>query len=260
MVQDRRQKRAAAGFRYVIMHHLTEEGGTPQEWDAILTPKLREGFRQELSVPENNLLKEEISTATPELAKKYEDLAEKLDEFILYQARTLGWRIILSELVHWRMAVWVREESGPKKFERLGRAMARSARVLQGQGRPLVTAPGWYGFKKNLVPELKLLFQQIADFVHSRRRLVTVAQLLARIDGQIRQQAQVFPYLLRQLDFLREYLSNADDSPIDPLRKGEKVSASQFFDLWMAWRTRHQPEKFRQKISAIGRSPRKPTP
>ena len=36
MVQDQRQKRAAAGFRYVIMHHLTEEGGTPQEWDAIL--------------------------------------------------------------------------------------------------------------------------------------------------------------------------------------------------------------------------------
>ena len=239
------------------MNHLIEGGGSPQEWDEILTPEIRAGLRHELSIRELRFIDrtEGNLAADTQLAQ---GVMHKLDEFILDQAKTVGWRIVLSTLTHQRMAAWNRDKDGPKKFTRLGQAMATAARLLQGTGRPPLTDPDWYAFRKEAVAELKLFFQQLADFVRTCRHRVDVCDLLKWITNEIRRQPRVFPQLRRHLEQLVAYLSEAGDSSIDLLRNGDRVSATEFFDQWMGWRTGRDPEKFRQKISKIGASPRKP--
>src|ERR1700730_12515022 len=53
----------------------------------------------------------------------------KLDELILYQAETLGWRISLSPIVTWRMSNWeIDHPDGLELLERYGKAIVLAAR------------------------------------------------------------------------------------------------------------------------------------
>jgi hypothetical protein len=36
-------------FRFQIMNRLTREGGSAQEWDEILTPLIKAGFREQMT-------------------------------------------------------------------------------------------------------------------------------------------------------------------------------------------------------------------
>lgn len=60
----------------------------------------------------------------------------KLDEQILYQAETLGWRISLSPIVTWRMSNWeIDHPDGLELLERYGKAILLAARYWRRMER-----------------------------------------------------------------------------------------------------------------------------
>jgi hypothetical protein len=55
-----------------------------------------------------------------------------LDKIIMAQAVTLGWRIMASQLVLFRCSRWSDELFVPENFERFGKMLAKSVRILSG--------------------------------------------------------------------------------------------------------------------------------
>lgn len=65
----------------------------------------------------------------------------KLDGIILKQAESLGWRLLISSQVLRRISMWDAEESGSDLFVRLGKALAKSVRIVQRKELPRLTIP-----------------------------------------------------------------------------------------------------------------------
>ena len=91
-------------------------------------------------VVENELIKIWVDAMSAAERKRFEEGGlpkvssasfDKLDEIILRQAETLGWRIGLSKLVQFRQSQWDHEETGPEKFRKMGMAEAKFARIMQ---------------------------------------------------------------------------------------------------------------------------------
>jgi len=200
-------------FRFQIMNHLRHNGGSPQEWDEILTPLIKQGFRQELTPGEVSLIEATGNIPSNRIAE-YSALINKLDEFILHVASSLGWHIVLSTLVQFRMTQWEKQPEGPEKLRRLGAATGHAAVIFQRQRPARVTDLGWHQFRKELIEELKLLFQQLADIIRSRRNCVTLTELLELVSNQLNQHPEGFGLFRRNSDSFRDYLSYASDTEL----------------------------------------------
>jgi hypothetical protein len=224
-------------FRWqVLSHRPAGDLGSPEAWDQFITSALRELFERE----------PEVRKASPS------QHAELFDEYILFQARTnLGWRIRLSHYVQSRMSRWNVEDSGPEKFERLGKAEAHCARILQGIAKPPITDPDLYRGKKEMSEELRALFRLISDFTRKRLNRLAMEELVEFIKESVASDA-VFPLLWLNRDALIEYVKGGAGGRTEQLQAGHRPSPSTFCDEWMAARTRHDPERFRQLVSKIG--------
>src|SRR5216684_7938071 len=96
-------KRRGPQFRYQLFNHRPSNQFTsPVEWDAFITSNLVDLLDKEPAV-------RSVKTET-------EEYRELFDEYILFQAKTLGWRILLSTGVQFRMSRWDFQESGPEKY------------------------------------------------------------------------------------------------------------------------------------------------
>jgi hypothetical protein len=232
------------------MNRMTREGESPQEWDQILTPMIRDGFRGELTGSEISLI-DSPDEIPADQTKKYEALVERLDDFILYVASSLGCRVVLSGLVHKRMIAWETEPKGPEKLRRLGVAMAQAARVLQKGVKPPVSDPEWYRFRMETVQELRLLFRMLAARIRVCPNPVRLSDLPDLASSLLKEIPEGFGHLRRNFPSFCEYIKSGQ-SPIAPLLLGGKVHASRFFDEWIGWATGRDCERLRQVISRMG--------
>jgi hypothetical protein len=225
------------GFRYVVIEHRPDqELRTREDWDRFITIGMQTYFDQEPA--KRNAVPSEI----PEL----------FDEYILYQSSTLGWRITLGTEIQRRMSAWWLEPSGPRKFKRLGDALALSAERVQGRKPARITDPDWYAGKKDTVGELKSLIGQILNIVVPRRTPPTSDSLIGTVASIVQADGSAFPMLHRSIGSLQKFLNEAGVSYAERLRKGNRVSPSKLFDDWSAWRRNYDPEHLRQEISRIG--------
>src|SRR5579864_4272842 len=65
-----------------------------------------------------------------------------LDEIIIAQGVTLGWRLMCSHLVLFRFSRWSEKPFHPELFERMGKALARSVRIFARDELPPIDDPG----------------------------------------------------------------------------------------------------------------------
>jgi hypothetical protein len=182
-----------------------------------------------------------------------------LDEVILRQAETGGWRSALSTIVQRRFSDWDIEKDGPKLFSRLGNAYAKAARIMQGRELPPLDDPQLYLSKLKTVRELsriqkKMLAESMPQAAPELRNF-----FFAAIVGGKRS----FVALNRNLERWKAFCEQKENLPLllsFAKRDGDRqVTPVQLFDAWMAWckgAARGKPmdqETVRKRISAMGR-------
>ena len=232
-------RKTRTAFQHVLIQHVPDKPlNTREEWDSFITAGMEKLFAQE-----------------PARRKATDsEVSELFDEYILFQSATMGWRITLGTEVQRRMSVWWLEPSGPKKFKKLGEALALSAERVQGRSKPPVVDPSWYEGAEASISELKLLFTRLAQHTNVKGWF-TSDGLLREVSLLVRSGSD-FPVLRHSIDSLLNYLKETADVYVAALRKGNKFKASPFYYDWAAWRTGHSVSYLQDRVSEIGSKPR----
>jgi hypothetical protein len=178
-------------------------------------------------------------------------LSAKLDEIILDQAIDLGWRIGLSLLVQWRFSEWDHEPQGPEKFEKLGRAFVRSARVLQRRELPRVTDPDQWLVKNETVDELRVVLDRLRAFFALRRNTPSRTEAHDVFSAIVRESPNLFPQLAASLDRWQDFYKNNPDE-LMPLITGSRLKPAALFISFQSHCSGWEPESLRQVISRLG--------
>lgn len=177
---------------------------------------------------------------------------EKLDALILKQAETLGWRLGLSPLVHWRFSEWDVQSNGPTLFERYGKALAKSALIAQKRALPPIDDPELYRVKLQTVAELRQLLRNMRRAFSKRRSSPSLDEMLDHFQKTVSADGDAFPYLKTNLNSWLKYIRAHSTSIKVPLR-GTRSSPATLFDAWLAWSKGMDPETIRQTISDLGK-------
>ncbi len=173
------------------------------------------------------------------------------DEFVIQQARVLGPRIFHVEAVVLRLAQWWDgEENGPDLLRCLGEALELGARVIRGQACLPIDDPAWYPFKREAVPELRLLRNQLRNRIASAKRFPSPPKITGLIGDLIRAATLSFPRLAENLTslvrFLEMYPALASD-----FAAGD-ATPTRLYDEWVAWSTNRDAESMRRRVSMLG--------
>ncbi|MGC1418438.1 MAG: hypothetical protein WA817_24350 [Candidatus Acidiferrum sp.] len=228
------------GFRYVLMEHI------PHRW----VPEPGVGAGPTI----DHLLEKFMAKEAAFQDVTGADYFDHFDEYILFQAGTMGPPIIMSNLVRDRMRAWFVEPSGPMKLERFGKQLARAARRVQQRkhDRRPITDPGWYPYSQAAKRELKVLLSMIRNTVNVRPSpKIERESLLERISSLIRPAGSQFPELHENLDSLLEYLGEDPHGYRAQLERGAIIRPTIIFEGWGAWLTGYDPARFRNMISAL---------
>jgi hypothetical protein len=224
------------GFRHVVMEHIPPHWSPPA---GTMGPTI------------DRLLKEFMAKE-----EAFQDVIrfDRLDEYILFQAGTLGVPITRSDLVQRRMFRWFLEPSGPVKLERFGKQLALAARRLQGwkhDRRPIID-PGWYRYSQAAKRDLKILLSTLRNTANVRPSpKIAKENLLERIYSLIRPAESQFSELHEHIDSLLGYLREDPHGYRAQLERGAKISATSIFEGWVSWQTGYNIARGRNMISAL---------
>jgi len=213
--------RSQQPFRYQLMNHrASNDLESREDWDNFITQGIQELFVREPAA-------RNLEVGTPE----YEKL---LDEYLIFQAETLGPRITLSCFVQWQLHNWEFDPDGPEKLRRLGEAWAHFA------PRPPGTGPDWYAVRKATIEELGLLVTHLADFAKTEVKRVPPKEFADRAAAYL--DTYKPPHLFNNCDNLLDYLKSGADGQLELLNDtSRRVSPNQFYDAWWAKRWQHDP-------------------
>ena len=175
------------------------------------------------------------------------EILTQLDELIIRQAGTLGWRIFLSHLVTLRLSVWDLEPGGLELFDRLYKALARCARIWRGLKSAPIDDPGLHRFKLETVKELKLVLPQMRDQLAINRRQIPTAANVAELFRKTVSGSPRFVHLNQTLESWLDFLKRSSAPPIG---LGRAISPGRLFDSWFAWSSSLDQEYVRQKLSS----------
>ena len=184
----------------------------------------------------------------------------QLDQIIIRQARTCGWRIRLSEWVQARLSMWDSELDGPKRFQQLGAAEARAALVFQRRGRkPSSRNPDLYLFRKDCIKELRTLLHKMKGFFElCNRKSLNQAEddLVAYFLEAVAKKRRTYPAIARNLDRWQPFFEKEENRLAlrNAVRNG-RVFPEALFDKWLGWCKGMDPKSLSESISRLGRSP-----
>ena len=171
-----------------------------------------------------------------------------LDEIIITQAVTLGWRILASPLVLFRFSRWGELPFHPELFERMGKALARSVRILAGDELPPIDDPGLREHKKLAVPELRLLLREMRK-VYSRRSPAPDARELADWFLKSLVGSERSPLLARNLLHWGVFLKAQENEGVLKLQLTRRLQPAALFDSWLARFKGHNLEYLRKRLT-----------
>ncbi|MGC1687726.1 MAG: hypothetical protein WA734_19010 [Candidatus Acidiferrales bacterium] len=180
------------------------------------------------------------------------ELMSKLDNIILRQAETLGWRLLISTRVLNRISLWDAEVNGSDLFMRLGKALAKYVKIVQRKELPPVDDPDVISAQTQTVRELRYVLRGIKQEYSGRHSSPNARQLLesfVRIVSDLRENLpSLKANLLRWVWFFDE---NPSILKAHIIRT--RLSPSVLFLEWYSACKGHEPETLRKKISSMRR-------
>ena len=195
------------------------------------------------------------------LSRMSKEAVRVLDEIIIRQAVTLGWRITISELVLWRRSQWELLADGLELLRRYHRALKRAARIYQGLEKPPLDDPDLYRAKVETVKELRVLLSEMRKAYQARfcdPLGVLEPVLVAHFLKALAKRSKAFPFLAGNRKHWRGFLAE-QSAALRPQLAEVRLRPASLFDSWISWCKRRDQEWTRQTISRLGRLLRKPS-
>jgi hypothetical protein len=177
-------------------------------------------------------------------------LYSKLDEIILKQAGTLGWRLLVSTRVVLRISMWEAEKNGPELFERLGKALAISVRIVQRQELPPIDDPDLVPTQDQSIRELRTVLREMRKALSAKRTTPDGPEVVACFARIVLESGKRCPLLSANLFRWLRFLSG-NPQCLTAQRSDRRLSPATLFREWLSWSKGHAPETLRKKISAL---------
>lgn len=239
-----------------IIAQVPQRGMTGEQWGANLDEQLTEILMSIFLVEEANCF-----YAWRMGVPGAESMLGKLDEVILRQAETTGWRLALASIVQRRFSDWDIEKGGPERFAALGKAYARATRIMLGRKLPPLDDPQLYLTKGKCVAELKKLQRKMLQkFEKKPGSVLNLRKFFLKI---LSDQKQSFVSLRRNAERWAAFFEQKENLPLlsrfAQSDRARRTTAVCLFDAWMAWckgAARGKPmdqETVRKKISEAGK-------
>jgi hypothetical protein len=237
-----------------IIARIPQKGITRDQWEENITMQLLSLWLPTLSPYDSKI------AAAPRpgwFMRMSPEACRVLDEIIIKQAGTAGWRIGLSWLVQWRLSEWEAAPDGIKLLERYHSAIECAAHIFSKKKPPL-NDPELYPFKVATVKELRVLLREMRDVyrtrLHNPPREREVAVDFTRI---VANRSESFPFIATNLERWGPFFAEQPTILCEVLT-ASRLRPAGLFDSWLSWCKGFNPEWLRQRISALGRSVRKP--
>ena len=247
-----------------IIARIPQKGMTRDGWDGWITIELIDLWFDRLPPDDLKVVEAQGSRwlKRPRWLKKMSPEAlNALDEIIVRQAATVGWRIGLSWLVQWRLSEWEVLPNGLELLRRYHSSIARAVRIFRRLETPPLDDPGLYVFKVETIKELKIVLHKLRDDFHDRLcdpPAELKPKVVSRFLNVVKRNSRSLPYLAsnrhRWLVFLNE-----QPTELTQLLNKRRLSPASLFDAWLAWCKHVSIEWLRQQISVLGSYRKIPT-
>ncbi len=202
-------------------------------WESGMTPAEREGWSQFWRGESDG------TTVSPKIF-------DQLDELIIRQAETLGWRITCSPLVSFRLSVWDSAPGGLELSDRFYDALRRWGRIVRGLKPAPITDPDLPQFRRETVDELDKLLRKMREALATRRQISTPGE----VAGLFRETVVGEPLFVHLNQTLESWLAFLASKSVPPIVSGRTASPASLFDSWFGWSSSLVPEYVRQKLSS----------
>jgi hypothetical protein len=172
-------------------------------------------------------------------------LLKSFDDHLLGQFRDWGPALFMCHGVLQRIFEWRIHD--PQRMKRLGAELELNSMAVCGD--PSARFPinqDLAEFKREIKPELKVLFSKFRTEFSSKNR--AVALIAEWIDTAVKKQSDVFPGLHRALPQLKSFLLVAQEHFVLGIVTG-RTRAPSFIDTWVASATGYSVERARQEMS-----------
>ncbi len=171
-----------------------------------------------------------------------------LDGVIFQQANILGPRIFIFREVVNRLLEWWNYADGPRRFEQLGKELARGAAVSQGK-KKMPLDPNMRLMRKELIAEVKMLRDRLRSrFI--QRDLPGPEQLLRAVIALVRDDDEPFERLWANAASLERFIQIENHELLHLLVRGD-ITPTGFVEGWLARATNRDPQALRQAISLM---------
>jgi hypothetical protein len=185
----------------------------------------------------------------------------KLDEILIDQAATIGWRIHLSTLALRRIQRWHDvHKNGPQLLKRFGDALVTSAKVGRGEAQHPTQSWELYGTRKLILAEMRALSNKLNAQLVTRAKLPDVSEIYVIIRNEICEFPLTYPALHPNLTSLLRYLDVRDSEEQGSLTKRlvtKQTTPAELVDGWLDHVFGTAEGKSRQKISRLGSQKRR---
>lgn len=173
----------------------------------------------------------------------------ELDELIIAQVPSLGWRITCSVLVQHRFRAWESAPNGVDLMQRFCDGWAQSVRILQRKEKPPVD-PELGLAKEKTVHELRVILQAIHGHLTGARRSLSLAEQAEHFRAAVIEGGA--PHLQANLDSWVYFFAHVPEGQKAEVKDTIfRKRPAELYDLWLAASTGYTRETVRQKISSL---------
>ncbi len=235
-----------------IISRIPQKGMTREQWGFVVGTELMKSWMDTLSEEERGAVPRDPGGLLI-IDKVAAPLLIKLDNIILKQAETLGWRMGLSLLVQFRFSQWDHDPQGPEKHGKFGRAVELSAKRLQRRKGYLIPIedPDQWVVKKETVQELQLVLERLRASFALRRSTPAPTEAHELFSLTVCESPQLFPHLAANLDRWQAFHKNNPEELV-PLITSNRPKPATLYDSFLSWYTGWDVESLRQAISRLG--------
>ena len=174
--------------------------------------------------------------ANPPQAELTPQMFALLDAEIIFQAESLGWRIMLSPLVHARLWAWEQNPAGYETAERFWNALQKQNRIIHHLQLPPV-GRGQKENKEATVRELRGLL-----------KILPLSVPTSKLVSEFKRQAaeQGCNNVIQNLDSWETFITQR---PAE-FRTSRRAPGS-LYNAWLAWATGYRQEPLRKLITKL---------